>query len=142
MAARIVWFDAFVTNVDRTPRNPNLLVWGRRLWLDRPRRGALHSPYLGRLSRPQPVALCPDRDHILLPLAAPIADADADAVSRLPPATIEAIVSAIPEGWLGDEPRFATVVEHRAAYVAYLLQRLAGPRAFVEEAEDARAQRL
>ena len=52
---------------------------------------------------------------------------------------IAAIVELIPAAWLGDEPRFGNVADHRAAYVAYLHRRLAAPRAFVEEAEHARA---
>lgn len=140
LAARIVWFDAFVTNVDRTPRNPNLLLWGGRLWLiDHGAALYVHHTWHDYLGRSQ--ARFPQiRDHILLPAAGALAAADADAVACLTPDTLAAIVALIPDSWLGDESRFGSVADHRAAYVTYLHRRLAAPRAFVEEAEHARAR--
>ena len=60
--------------------------------------------------------------------------------TRLTPELIESIIGLIPDSWLADEPFFADRDAHRAAYVSYLLSRLAEPRTFVEEALDARAQ--
>ena len=140
LASAVVWFDAYTTNVDRTPRNTNMLVWHKRLWLI-DHGAALYfqhtwDDYLARSRGVFPQV----RDHVLLPLASDLAGADATLPARLPPSLLGAIVDAIPAGWLGDVPAFADVAAHRAAFVEYLLRRLEAPRAFVEEALHARAQ--
>jgi hypothetical protein len=142
LAADVVWFDAFVSNVDRTPRNPNLLLWHRRLWLiDHGAALYLHHGWQGR---PEEIATQAAsrfpliRDHVLLPVAGPLPEAEARLAGRLDPATLRAIVGAVPDVWLAGQPPFATPAAHREAYVAYLTRRLAEPRGFVEEAEDAR----
>jgi hypothetical protein len=139
-AADIVWFDALVTNVDRTPRNPNLLMWGKRLWLI-DHGAALYFHHTWR----DPAAQAHQpfdqiRDHILLPYAGSIAEADARLAVRLIPDLIERIVGAIPDEWLDGEPAFANQTEHRRAYVEFLGARLTAPRPFVEEADRARAR--
>src|SRR6201989_2504627 len=122
LAADVVWFDALVTNVDRTPRNPNLLWWHRRLWLiDHGaalylQHGADDLPSLAR--RPFPLI----REHVLLPYAGSITDADARLAPLLTPALVEAVVSAIPAEWLGGEEAEDAA---RRAYVEDLLSRLA-----------------
>ena len=138
LASDIVWFDAYVTNLDRTPRNTNLLVWHGRLWLiDHGAALYFHHDWRDVLSRAaSPFA--PIKDHVLLPYASGIAAADARLAALLTPALIDATVALIPDAWLGDEPSFASHADHRAAYRAYLTQRLAAPRAFVEEARRAR----
>jgi hypothetical protein len=140
LASLIVWFDAFVTNVDRTPRNPNLLLWGRRLWLiDHGAALYMHHAWGDYLAQSR--SRFPQiKEHVLLPYADALPEANALAIERLSPAVIEGIVAQIPAAWLGDEPRFAGPAEHRAAYAAYLSRRLEEPRAFVEEAAHARAQ--
>ena len=139
LASSIVWFDAFVTNVDRTPRNVNLLMWHRRLWLiDHGAALIVHHQWDGWLERSGsrfPMI----KDHVLLDVASRVAAADAALTQRLAPVEIERIVGLIPDEWLEDTPQFATKDEQRAAYVRYLLARLQPPRAFVEEAERARA---
>jgi hypothetical protein len=134
VAAAIVWFDALVTNVDRTPRNPNLLWWHGRLWLI-DHGAALYLQHgaddLAALAhRPFPAI----REHVLLPYAGSIADVDARLAARLTPAAVEAAVGAVPAEWLGPEAEDGA----RRAYVEYLLRRLEGPRNFVEEADAAR----
>ena len=134
VAARIVWFDAFVSNVDRTARNPNLLLWHRRLWLID--HGATlyfhHSP--GWQDEPQRAAapFPAIRDHVLLRHAAPIGDVDEALAAALTPAVIDRILALVPDEWL-EAPD-----ADRAAYRRYLLERLAPPRAFVQEAAGAR----
>jgi hypothetical protein len=135
LAAAVVWFDALMTNVDRTPRNPNLLCWHGRLWLiDHGaalylQHGSGDLPALAQ--RPFPLV----RDHVLLPHAGPIAEADARLAPVLTPALVEAVVSAVPAEWLaGDDGDDAA----RRTYVEYLLRRLEPPRGFVEEADAAR----
>jgi HipA-like protein len=132
VAADVVWLDALVMNVDRTPRNPNLLVWHGRTWL------IDHGAALYRQHGPAPLAASARApfphvaDHVLLACAGPIPAADA----RLAPralAAVDAAVGAVPDGWLGDDP-----VARRADVAAFLRGRLQEPRGFAEEAEDAR----
>jgi len=142
LASRIVWFDAFVTNVDRTPRNVNLLMWHRQPWLiDHGAALIVQHQWEGWQARAgSPFAMV--KDHVLLGMAGGIAEADAALVQKLTPAEIDRVVGLIPESWLEETPAFATRDEQRAAYAAYLLQRLQAPRAFVEEAQRARAVHL
>jgi hypothetical protein len=144
LASAVVWFDAFVSNVDRTPRNPNLLLWHRKLWLID--HGAALYVHHAWSEGVDPVADAPDRfpqikDHVLLPFAGDLAAADAALSARLTPDRIAAIVAAIPDSLLGDPSSSASPEARRAAYAAYLDRRLASPRGFVEEAIDARARR-
>ena len=139
LASRIVWFDAFVSNLDRTPRNTNMLVWHGRLWLiDHGAALYFHHDWRDHLARStSPFALI--KDHVLLPFATQLDAADAWMTQQLTPERIDAIVQLIPDAWLEDEPSFTRHVEHRAAYVQYLTRRLAAPRAFFEEAVRARS---
>lgn len=139
LAARIVWFDAFVTNVDRTPRNTNLLLWHRRLYLiDHGAALYVHHTWSDWAERAR--SRFPQvKDHVLLPAAGDLLAADAGLAPLVTDELVGALVADIPASWLaGVEAPFADVAEHRAAYAAYLLGRLAAPRAFVEEAANAR----
>jgi hypothetical protein len=140
LAAAVVWFDALVTNVDRTPRNPNLLVWHERLWLI-DHGAALHAHhqtwrFASHADRPFPAI----RDHVLLPVAGSIAEADLSLAPLLDRSALEEVAALVPDDWLapsaGDEG--GSPDERRAVYVDYLEARLAEPRAFAEEAERAR----
>jgi hypothetical protein len=139
LASRIVWFDAFVSNLDRTPRNSNLLLWHRKLWLiDHGAALFFHHDWRDHLARAtSPFALI--KDHVLLPFASRLAEADAALAARLTPATIDAIVAQIPDAWLDGDAPFETHAAHRAAYVDYFARRLEAPRAFVQEADRARS---
>jgi len=138
LASAIVWFDAFTSNVDRTARNTNLLVWHRKLWLiDHGAALYFHHAWDGYLARAaDPFARI--KDHVLLPYATQLREADARLAPLLPREAIERIVAMIPEGWLGGDVPFADTAEHRAAYANYLCRRIEAPRAFVEEALRAR----
>ncbi len=142
LASAIVWFDAYVTNVDRTARNTNMLVWHRRLWLiDHGAALYVHhawGDYLAHSRRP----FAQIADHVLLPLAGTLSEADAAARERLTAQVLERIVQAIPATWLEGEPKFATCEAHRAAYLAYLTNRLDASSIFVEEAQHARTRLL
>jgi hypothetical protein len=140
LASAVVWFDAYVTNVDRTPRNPNILVWQQQPWLiDHGAALYFHHTWNGYLARSRsPFPLI--KDHVLLPLASQLRAVDARLSARLTPEVIDHIAALIPDSWLGQEPGFASQADHRAAYVTYLLHRLESPRAFVEEAWHARTQ--
>lgn len=139
LAAAVVWFDALTMNIDRTPRNPNLIVWHRSLYLIDHGSGL----YIHHTWRdPAAHARRPFegiRDHVLLPFAGSIADADARMAPLLDQATLEGIVAAVPDYWLAPEAGLPTPASLRAAYVDYLLRRLEAPRPFVEEADRARA---
>jgi len=139
LASAIVWFDAYVTNLDRTPRNTNMLVWHERLWLiDHGAALYFHHDwrdYLARSGGSFPLV----KDHVLLGRASRLTEADARLSAMLTPECIAAIVGLVPDDWLEDEPSFASKAEHRSAYCAWLQRRLAAPRAFLEEALRARA---
>jgi hypothetical protein len=130
LAANIVWFDALVTNVDRTARNPNLLLWHRRLWLiDHGatlylQHGGLRPAEHAR--RPFPLIA----EHVLLPSADSIVAADERLAAVVDRAALEELVALVPDGWLAGEPP--------ESYVDYFSQRMEPPRGFVQEAERAR----
>ncbi len=139
LAARIVWFDAFMTNVDRTARNPNLLVWHHKLWLiDHGACLYFHhawDDYLTR-SRDRFAAI---KDHVLLPFAGPI-DAVAESLrEQITPAVIDRVVALVPDVWLAANAPFTSAAEHRAAYAAFLQRRLDPPYDFQQEVTRARS---
>jgi len=138
LASRIVWFDAYVSNVDRTPRNTNLLVWHRRLRLiDHGAALYFHHAWERHLERSrEPFVRI--ADHVLLPLAAALEQVDAELSSRLNADIIADIVALIPDAWLDRDAPFAGAIEQREAYLSYLLRRLEAPRAFAAEAIRAR----
>lgn len=139
LASRIVWFDAYVSNVDRTPRNPNLLMWHRRLYLiDHGAALYFHHGWDGGMDGAgSPFAKI--ADHVLLPAAGALEAADAEAVRRLDRATLAGIVAQVPDAWLQGPDAFAAPAQQREAYVEYLARRLDLHRNFVEEALRARA---
>ncbi len=136
LASKIVWFDAYVTNVDRTARNTNMLLWHRRLWLID--HGASlyfhHTP--GWETGPDRArdAFPMIKDHALLRRAALVGDVDEAMAQALTPDIIAGIVDLIPDEWLRDGPSGGGENELRSAYRRYLVDRLAAPRAFAEEA--------
>ena len=139
LASAVVWFDAFVCNVDRTARNVNMLMWHRRLWLID--HGAALYFHHAWNQRDQP-ALTPFpliKDHVLLKLASRLAQVDAEMKTRLAIDQIARIVELIPESWLADDPGFESKSQQRDAYLNYFTARLAASNIFVEEALRARA---
>lgn len=141
-ASAVVWFDAYITNVDRTPRNTNILIWQQQPWLiDHGAALYFHHNWTNFLARSR--SRFPQiKEHVLLPFTNDLRAADAELSARLTPAVIDQVVALIPGEWLGDEAAFAGQEEHRAAYAAYLRRRLEAPRDFVEEAIDVRARLL
>jgi len=142
LASSIVWFDAYVTNVDRTPRNTNMLFWHKRLMLiDHGASLYFHhntGDYLSRSRNP----FSPIKEHVLLPIAGALEEADRLMKERLTSEVIQEIIDLIPESWLVPDPFLTDPAAHREAYQAYLLDRLANSHYFVEEALHARAQFL
>jgi hypothetical protein len=139
LASAIVWFDSYVTNVDRTSRNANMLMWHRRLWLI-DHGAALYFHHTWKGYREQSRSAFPlIKDHILLRFADGLAEADSKMSVRLTPEVISGIVRQIPQAWLEDESLFGSADETRNAYVEYLVGRLESRRNFLEEAIRARA---
>jgi hypothetical protein len=140
LASDIVWFDAFVTNVDRTARNANMLMWHRQLQLiDHGAALFFHHDWGGYLARAQD-PFTRIKDHILLPFADDLPAADARMSSMITAPVLERIVALIPATWLAGEAAFPAPGENRAAYTNYLVRRLAQPHTFLEEAIRARSQ--
>ncbi|HEX7152631.1 MAG TPA: HipA family kinase [Thermoanaerobaculia bacterium] len=137
LASSIVWFDALVTNVDRTAKNTNLLVWHRDLWMiDHGASLIFHHNWDGYRERSRG-AFAGIKDHVLLRWAAELREADEELTALLTEEVIARVVAMIPDEWL-DEPSFASVEAHRDAYREYLTRRLEAPRAWLEEAVRAR----
>ncbi len=132
LAASIVWFDAYVSNVDRTARNANLLVWHRHLQLiDHGAALYFQHDWDGGTDRSQdPFARI--KDHILLPFASALSEADTILTTRITPEVIGEITALVPQDWLG--------THSRDAYTGHLTRRLLSPRLFVREAVRAHAQ--
>jgi hypothetical protein len=138
LASTAVWFDAFITNVDRTARNPNLLCWHRSLYfIDHGAAFYFHhdwkDPAASARSRFPAI-----RDHLLLPRADRIEAADPVLRAHLGEAVFAEALSEVPDGWLLPEPGVPTPSAKRAAYIDYLLRRLDAASLFVEEAIRAR----
>jgi len=129
-AADIVWLDALTTNVDRSPQNPNLLLWHGRLWLI-DHGAALYLQHAwddppAEALRPFPPIL----NHVLLPCAGDIGAADARLAPKLGGDVLETVLAQVPDDWFA--PRA------RAEYAEYLRRRLEPPRALAAEAAEAR----
>jgi hypothetical protein len=131
--ARVVWFDAFVTNVDRTVRNTNMLLWHGEPWLI-DHGASLYFHHDWETADPRS-PFTHISHHLLLPFAAPIERVASEAARRLDPALFELTVDLVPADWLDAEYAEA---DTRLRYVAYLTRRLEAAEIFVEEAERAR----
>ena len=138
LAADIVWLDAFTANVDRSTRNPNMLLWGGGFWLID--HGAAIFPH-HRWTDPAEQGRRPFtaiKDHVLLPIAGSIVDADRRLAPKLNDTVLWSIIGSVPDAWLPDNEQ-GTAEAQREAYMRYFLSRLEGPRPFIEEAERCRS---
>lgn len=143
LASRIVLFDAFVANIDRTPRNPNLLTWHHRLSLI-DHGAALYFHHGFSPKDPLDGARDPFSEvqhHVLLPWAGDLDSAALHLRKALTEAIIDETVALIPGDWLRPEDGFPSEVSHRAAYSGWLRARLMTVPTLVKEAKNAR-QRL
>lgn len=149
LASAIVWFDAFVTNVDRTPRNTNLLMWHQQLRLiDHGAALYFHHAWSDPIARAQD-PFTAIKDHVLLKFASRLPQVDEVMASKLTASRIADLVALVPDDWLSGydvlPPSAKTADEHNAAdaareiYRNYFLRRLETPRTFVEEAVRARS---
>ena len=133
LASRIVWFDAYVTNVDRTARNTNMLMWHRQPWLiDHGATLYFHHSAGWESDAARARTGFPNiKDHVLLRQATMVAECDDEMSGRLTGEVIKEIVGLIPEAWLAGPGG-------RVPYERYLTERLAAPRTFVTGVSNAR----
>ncbi len=142
LASAIVWFDAYISNVDRSARNPNMLFWKKRLWLiDHGAALYYHHTWEQYLTFSRS-AFSQIREHVLLPVADALAEVDSRLRDLLSADGLAQLVALIPDLWLNERAHFANAAEQRAAYVEYLGSRLDASSIFVAEAIHARAQRV
>ncbi len=140
LASRAVWFDSFVTNVDRTARNPNLLLWHKTLYfIDHGAALYFHHNWqsAGQMAA-TPFALI--RHHILLPWASRIEEADASLRFLLTEKIFADLTALVPDAWLSSAGNGLHPAENRSAYVDFFLRRLQAAPIWVEEAMRARTQ--
>lgn len=138
-ASQIVWLDCLLTNMDRTARNTNMLIWHKELWLiDHGASLYFHHSWQNWEEQAlRPFVLI--KDHVLLAMASELEQVDKEFRSVLTPQVIESIVGMVPEEWLTEEYSFETSTEHRQAYIQFLETRVANSEIFVKEAQNARA---
>lgn len=138
LASKIVWLDAYITNVDRTFRNTNMLMWRKELWLID--HGAClyfhHSWNTWEKHAQSPFALI--KDHVLLPQATVLKEVDAEFKTILSAEALKSIVNLIPEEWLEWEDSDETPEALREVYLQFLLTRLNHSEIFINEAQNAR----
>lgn len=138
LASQIVWLDCLLMNMDRTPRNTNMLIWHKELWLID--HGASlyfhHSWQNWQEQAKRPFALI--KDHVLLPWATELERVNEEFTAMLSKELIHSIVGLIPEEWLSAETAFDSSAAHRAAYAEFLETRITNSEIFVKEAQHAR----
>lgn len=138
LASQIVWLDSFITNVDRTFRNTNMLIWHRELWLiDHGAAFYFHHSWTNREKHARsPFSLI--KDHVLLPQASLLEEVDRESRKILTEEKLKEIVDLIPREWLEWEGTEETPVEIKAAYLEFLKIRIAHSEVFIKEATNAR----
>jgi hypothetical protein len=143
-ATRLVWFVTYVTNPDRTHRNPNVLIWERRPWLiDHGAALYAHHDWGSVDDARVHTPFSRIREHVLLERSANLEAVDAELAATLSDDCITDVLANVPDALLLDRTRgqeFATADDARARYWDYLTRRRNAPRAFVQEAVRARTQ--
>lgn len=140
LASQIVWLDCLLTNVDRTPRNTNMLIWHKELWLI-DHGAALYFHHSWDNWKEQAVRpFVQVKDHVLLMGATELAVVDAEFKAILNEQVIREIAALIPDEWLAEEVDEAA--ERREVYIQFLLLRIAASDIFIKEANHARETRF
>lgn len=138
LASKIVWMDALLTNIDRTVRNTNLLMWHKELWLiDHGSTLYFHHSW----ENWEKYALSPFpqiKDHVLLPQASMLEKADRELKKVLTKDKITDIVNLIPDSWLNWSNEHETVEDIRKVYSNFLITRIENSENFLKGAQDAR----
>ena len=136
LAASILWFDAYVSNVDRTIRNTNMLMWHHRLYLiDHGASLYFHYTWDKWLEKSR-TPFSKLKEHVLFKSVNYLKDIDAELSSKLTWDVIENILNTIPDLWLNEDSKFNNASQNRDAYFKYLLKRLELPHLFIEEQAD------
>lgn len=139
-ASLLVWFDAFTQNVDRTPRNPNLLVWHRKMYpIDHGAALYFHHDW-AKMAEKSASPFQQIGQHVLLSAAAEIEAAGEAARSKLTPQCLAGIVNAVPEEWLEAIPGGMAASDRRAGYLDFFTRRLKQAHIFEQEANHARSR--
>ena len=138
LASRILWLDCLLTNIDRTCRNTNMLIWHKELWLiDHGASLYFHHSWQNWEEQiVKPFAFV--KDHVLLPYASELERVNSEFSSILTKERIQSIVSLIPDSWLSQESIFETNQQQREAYATFLNKRIMHSGTFVKEAQHAR----
>ncbi len=138
MASQIVWLDAFITNIDRTFRNTNMLIWHKELWLiDHGAAFFFHHSW-DNWEKHAKSPFVYVKDHVLLPKATLLEEVNESSKKQLPEAKLREIVNLIPEVWLQWEDVEENAEQIREIYAQFLITRLAHADIFTKEAQDAR----
>lgn len=139
LASQIVWLDCLLTNMDRTPRNTNMLMWHKELWLID--HGAClyfhHSMGNWKEQAIKPFVLI--KDHVLLPQATELEEVDKEFKAILSDQLIETIIGLIPDDFLSQDGSLESPEEMREIYSQFLKLRLSNSETFINEANNARA---
>ena len=133
-AARVIWLDALTANVDRSWRNPNLLVWHKELWaIDHGACLYFHHSWSGGITSPERFARQPYdvSDHVLSTYLSGVVDADAELAPRVTPELLREVVDQVPEEWLEVPPGADGPRAVREAYVDFLTARVTGERSWL-----------
>lgn len=139
-ASQTVWFDSFITNVDRTARNPNLLRWHNNFYLIDHGASLYFQHHWENIPQAARTRFPAIRQHVLLPWAARIREADELLRSRLNPGFFKDLVSTIPDDWLTPPGSSISLADRRQGFVDFFTVRLEIAESFVEEAEQAHAK--
>lgn len=138
-ASLTVWFDAYTQNVDRTPKNANLLLWHRKLYLiDHGAALFFHHDW-PTMERKIASPFSEIKHHVLLPLASEIEAAGQVARAKLTRSTLAKIVAAVPDAWLEAASGGLNASQRRSKYLDFFVRRLAVSEIFEEEATRARS---
>lgn len=138
LASKIVWLDAYITNVDRTYRNTNLLIWNRELWLIDHGASFLFHHSWENFEKHAKSPFSMIKDHVLLPMAGKLEKVDHEMKSKITHDKISAILDLVPDEWLMASRDVESPDEARKVYEEFLLLRLENSSVFVKEAQDAR----
>jgi hypothetical protein len=138
LASKIVWLDCLLTNVDRTARNTNMLIWNKELWLiDHGAALYFHHSWSNWEEHAlRPFSLV--KDHVLLPFASELETADLEMKKILSPEMVNNIVELIPDEWLIPDSDAETPVSMRQVYAGFLKLRMENSHIFLKEAQHAR----
>jgi hypothetical protein len=134
LAARILWFDGLILNPDRTPRNPNILLWHGQPWLiDHGAALPFHFDWSGVSEQSPRESAFDVGGHVLSFAAERLADVDRDVAPLLTRDALRSACAAIPTAFLVAASRVDDAERTRAAYAAFLWKRLRAPRPFVHK---------